>query len=115
MSEEHIGRRHHDATVVLCHHVFYHRKVGGIVESYRVFAVVNVKIIGDHVLSENEAVLKSLSPAVSNYDVIVLVSRSNKSRCVARVFEKLFSVERITDLLVKAEVTVAYPNSGYIL
>ena len=84
-------------------------------EDNALLTVVNVKVIGNDVLTENKAVFEALNGTVSYNYVVILVTRCDKTCGVAGVFKKLLAVKGVTYLLVKAELTVAHPNARYVL
>ena len=113
--EEQIGRGCHDTTVVLCHDVGDNRQVGGIVEGDAVLAVVDIEIVGDHMLPEHESVLKALYGDIAQDIVIVLVARHHQSHRVAGIFTELLFEHRVSDILIQAELTVTDRNAGDVL
>ena len=115
VSEEHIGRGGDDAAVMLCHYVIDDGEVGAIVERETVFAVVNVKVVGDHVLAEHEAVLEALSGDVAENVIVILIARGHKSHSVAGILQQFLFEQRITDAFIEAKLAIADPYAGNIL
>ena len=111
VSEEHIGRGGDYAAVVLCHYVIDDGEVGAIVECETVFAVVNIEIIGNHVLAEYKAVLESLNGDVAENVIVILISRGHKSDCVAGILLQFLFEQRITDAFIEAKLAIADPNA----
>ena len=115
VSEQHIGRGGHDAAIVLRHDVRDDRKVRAIVEGNAVLAVVDIEIVGHHVLAENKTVFEALRGDISHHVVVILVARHHQTHRVAGIFQQFLFQHRIAHILIETELAIADPNTGNVL
>ena len=74
VSEEHTARGRYDTAVVLCDDMVDHGDMRAVVQYDALLAVMDVKIVSHHVLSQNESVTKSLRRYVSQNVIVILIS-----------------------------------------
>ena len=67
MTKKAVWRRGKDDAVVLRDDVINHRKMGRVVKHNPFLAVVDIEIIGDHMLAENKPIAKTLHGNVVQY------------------------------------------------
>ena len=82
------------------------RQVRGVVEGDALLAVVDVEVVGDHVLAEHEAVAEALRGDVVQNVVVVLVVRHDQPRDVAGIVEQFLFEFGVPDVLGQAELRV---------
>ena len=72
----------------------------------RLFAVVNIEIIGNRMLAENKAVLKSLHADTAERLMIALIGRRNQPSAITGIRLKLFLLRVATDVARQAKVAM---------
>ena len=110
-----LGGRGHDLGVMLGYDMLDHGKVGAIVESDALFAVMNVQIVGHHMLAQNKSVPEALSRHIAQHIIVVLVTGGNKACSVTGIGLQFLAQKGVSNLFIQAELRVRNIYTRYIL
>ena len=104
-----------DHGVVLCHNVVDHREVGAIVKGQPLLTVVDVKVIGHHVLAADKVVAKALDGHISQYIVVVLIPGGDQPCRMAGIGHQLLTEIGVSHLLPEAELGIGHAYAADVL
>ena len=100
MAEKLCGSRRNDTFVMLCGDVVYDSQMGRIMERDAFLTIVDVKVVGDDMFAEDEAVAEALHGDAAERIVIVLIARHHEADSVAGIGLQLFTEIRVANIII---------------